>query len=76
MIATIYTKKTCSYCVEAKKLLNEKNIKFDEKRIDTDTNLRSELLNLVPNVRTVPQIFVDNKHIGGYTDLVEFLDSN
>lgn len=70
---TIYTKTTCSFCIEAKKLLTEKKLSYLEKNIE-DVQYKTELLTLVPNAKTVPQIFLDDKHIGGYTSLVAFFN--
>ena len=64
----IYTKKTCSYCDHAKKLLNEKKISFQEIAVDIDSEKRAEMEKLSGR-RTVPQIFINGKSIGGYDDL-------
>jgi glutaredoxin len=68
---TIYTKDNCSYCVRAKELLKANNCEFKEKNI-IDLDNRSELLLKYPEAKTVPQIFVDNKYIGGYDNLIEY----
>lgn len=69
----IYTKTNCSYCVKAKQLLTDKNIEYVEKNIEI-LDYRSDLLAKYPEVKTVPQIFLDNKRIGGYSDLVKFFN--
>jgi len=71
MTAIIWTKTTCPFCVEAKKLLDENGILWEERNIQKDWT-KEDLLQVVPFARTVPQIFIDNKHIGGYTDLVDY----
>ncbi len=75
MKAIIWSKYHCSFCDQAKKLLNAKGIEFEERKIG-DGYTKEELLEAVPNARTVPQIFLDNKLIGGFTELKEYLDVN
>jgi glutaredoxin len=75
MKAIIYSKYHCSFCDQAKKLLNAKGIEFEERKIG-DGWTKEELLEAVPNARTVPQIFLDDKLIGGFTELKEYLDVN
>jgi glutaredoxin 3 len=70
---TIYTKTTCLFCVEAKKLLSAKNATYKEKNIEIPEN-RTELLALFPEAKTVPQIYLGDKLIGGYDDLVKFFN--
>lgn len=74
MKAIIWSKKDCSFCVRAKELLSSNNIKHEERVLGNGWS-KEELLKNVPNARTVPQIFIDNNYIGGYTELVEFLNS-
>lgn len=68
MKAEVFTKPGCPYCVAAKQLLVRKNIPYVERditnRVDWD-EARSRL----PGFRTVPQIFLDGQHIGGFDDL-------
>ena len=68
MKATIWSKYHCPYCDQAKALLKSKGIQFEEKKIG-DGYTREELLEAVPGARTVPQIFLDDKLIGGFTEL-------
>ena len=68
MKATIWSKYHCPYCDQAKALLQQKGIEFEEKKIG-DGYTREELLEAVPGARTVPQIFLDDKLIGGFTEL-------
>ena len=64
----IYTTKICPYCVRAKSLLDRKGLKYEE--IDaTDPNIRNEMLQKSGGMRTVPQIFIGDQHIGGSDDL-------
>lgn len=68
----IYTTQTCTYCNLAKNLLKEKKIQFTEINIETDLNIFKELIKKT-NHKTVPQIFINEKFIGGYTELCEHL---
>ena len=68
MKAIIWSKYHCPYCDQAKALLTSKGIQFEEKKIG-DGYTREELLEAVPDARTVPQIFLDDKLIGGFTEL-------
>jgi len=83
MNIVIYSKPNCSRCVKAKELMNKLNLKYDEKKLDEDYTrdyLRSLIYgdspaSLNPPL-TVPQIFVNNKRVGGYEDFVEYCDSH
>ena len=66
----IYSRSKCSYCVMAMKFFDSKGIKYDVYSAD-DPKVFEEMLERNPQARTVPQIFIDDKLIGGYTDLVE-----
>ena len=65
----MYTSASCAYCVAAKNLLKSKGLDYSEIRIDTDPARREEMLARTQR-RTVPQIFVNGQHVGGYDDLV------
>lgn len=65
----IYTKKTCPYCVNAKKLLDSKGVKYTEIRVDEDPAKLQEMLTRSEGRRTVPEIFINGKLIGGCDDL-------
>ena len=69
MKAIVYSKAQCGYCYMAKNLLEQKGIEFEEKRIDSNVAILDELKEKVPSVRSVPQIFLDNEHVGGYNEL-------
>jgi glutaredoxin 3 len=71
--ATVYSKDSCSFCVKAKELLTEYNYEYKEKNI-SNPDIRQELLTRVPDAKTVPQIFIETKYIGGYTELVNYLE--
>lgn len=68
----IYTKPSCTYCMQAKLLLDSKKIPFTEVRIGTDVT-RDQFMEKFPDARTVPQITIDGKNIGGYTELAKYL---
>lgn len=65
----VYSSAHCPYCVMAKQLLQRKGVDFKEIRVDLDPSKREEMMQK-SRQRTVPQIFINNKAIGGYTDLV------
>lgn len=65
----IYTKFGCPYCARAKSLLTGKNVAFDEYDITMGGPKRAEMLDRAPGHTTVPQIFIDGKHVGGSDDL-------
>ena len=65
----IYTKFTCGYCFRAKSLLQEKGIDFAEYDISMDREKRAEMIDRAGGASTVPQIFIDRRHVGGSDDL-------
>jgi glutaredoxin 3 len=64
----IYTSEVCPYCVRAKDLLHRKGVSFEEVRVDLDEKKRDQMIEKSQR-RTVPQIFIDEKPIGGCDDL-------
>ena len=72
MKAIVWSKYHCPYCDQAKALLTQKGIEFEEKKIG-DGYTKEELLEAVPTARTVPQIFIDGKLIGGFTELKKYI---
>lgn len=71
----IYTKFLCPYCSRAKKLLADKGVPFEEYDITMGGEKRAEMLQRSNGRPTVPQIFIDDRHVGGSDDLAE-LDRN
>ena len=73
----VYTKDDCPWCIKVKRVLNDCGIQYEELKLGLDYK-REELKALLPESLplTVPQTFVYNKRIGGYEDLVEYLESN
>lgn len=70
MKAIIWSKYNCHYCDSAKKFLDSRGIVYEEKRVGIDYT-KEQLLEAVPNAKTVPQIFIDGEYVGGYTELVQ-----
>lgn len=64
----IYTAEYCSYCHQAKKLLDSKGIQYTEIRVDLDAEKRTEMVERTGR-RTVPEILIDGELIGGFDDL-------
>ena len=75
MKAVVWSKPACPFCVKAKNLLKNKGIEYEEKNIAEGHKIE-DLLALVPNARTMPQIWLDGKHLGGYKELEEKLTEN
>ncbi|HJU25772.1 MAG TPA: glutaredoxin 3 [Rhodanobacteraceae bacterium] len=65
----IYTSGFCAYCVAAKNLLKAKGLSWRETRIDLDPAARGAMLERSAGRRTVPQIFVNGTHVGGFQEL-------
>lgn len=68
MKAVIWTKENCTYCIQAKTLLNQKNIPYEENKIGSNYTVQ-DLLDVVPTAKTVPQVFLDGNLIGGFDQL-------
>ena len=68
---TIYSTGTCPICDKTKILLRKWKIAYDEVRIDLDRSKLREFSEVTSGARTVPQLVIDGKHIGGFTDLTE-----
>ena len=79
MKATVWSKPACPYCTKAKNLLKMKGIEFEERKLGdgwTKEQKIQDLLALVPNARTMPQIWLDEEHIGGYPELEKRLNES
>jgi glutaredoxin-related protein len=68
MKAVVWSKENCPFCIQAKALLEQKEISFEERKIGSGWS-KEQLLETVPTARTVPQIFIDEEYVGGYTEL-------
>lgn len=68
----IYTWSFCPFCIRAKRLLDQKGVEYTEYVIDGDEDARDEMVARgTKGQRSVPQIFIDNQHIGGSDDLYQ-----
>ncbi len=65
----IYTKFGCGYCFRAKRLLDEKGVSYNEFDVTMGGPKREEMMQRAPMARTVPQIFIGDRHVGGSDDL-------
>jgi glutaredoxin 3 len=72
---TIYTTAVCPYCVQAKRLLSDRSIPYDEVDVGADGVRCDEMIERAGGRRTVPQIFIDGAHVGGYTELRALADA-
>lgn len=66
----VYSSAFCPYCVRAKNLLTRKGVNYEEIRIDLERDKMLEMMQRSQR-RTVPQIFIDDFHVGGYDDMAE-----
>ena len=66
---SIYTGPMCNFCSAAKHLLNKKKVSYEEIDIGYDEKKREEMLKKSNGKRTIPQIFIDDFHVGGYDEL-------
>ena len=70
--AIVWSKNACPFCDQAKALLKMKGIDYEERNINKDWS-KDQLLQVVPNARTLPQIFLEDNYIGGFTELRKHL---
>lgn len=75
MKAIVWSKNYCPFCEQAKNLLKIKGIEYEERNINNNWT-KEQLLEAVPQARTVPQIFLDGQLIGGFTDLRDYFKKN
>ena len=73
MKAVVWSKYGCTFCDQAKDLLNLKGYDIEERKIG-DGFTKEDLLESVPTAKSLPQIFIDGKLIGGYVDLQKYLE--
>lgn len=66
----VYSTRNCPFCVRAKALLTSKDLEYTEIHVDTDNERLHEMIERSGN-RTVPQIFINDKSIGGYDELAQ-----
>ena len=65
----VYTTSYCPFCTRAKALLSRKGVKFDEIDVTDDDDLREKMVKRAGGRRTVPEIFIDGRIVGGYDEL-------
>ncbi|MDF5709308.1 MAG: glutaredoxin 3 [Nostoc sp. S4] len=65
----IYTWRTCPFCIRAKNLLKTKGVEFIEYSIDGDEAARNKMAQRANGRRSLPQIFINNQHVGGCDDI-------
>ncbi|NEO17898.1 MULTISPECIES: glutaredoxin 3 [unclassified Moorena] len=65
----IYTWSSCPFCIRAKGLLNKKGVEFTEYSIDGDNQARAKMAQRANGARSLPQIFINDQHIGGCDEL-------
>ena len=75
MTIEVYTTKTCPYCFAAKDLLQKNNMPYKEYDVSFNPEMRKTLLTKT-GLRTVPQIYINGEHVGGFTDLVQHFLAN
>ena len=66
----IYTKATCPYCIRAKRLLDIKKVEYQEYPVDMGGPKKAEMVQRANGRSTVPQVFIDDRHVGGCDDLM------
>ena len=72
MAIIVYSKPACVYCEKAKALLTRLGLEYTEKVVSKDLSLEELFKELGKQVRTIPQIVIDEKLIGGYNELIEY----
>ena len=72
MKVIVYSKPACQFCDKAKALLTQLKIEYTEKVVTKDISLEELFEELGKTVRTIPQIVIDDKHIGGFNELREY----
>jgi glutaredoxin len=73
MSAIVWSKDNCTFCDQAKALLEQRNIAYEERKIGSGYT-QEQLLAAVPTATTVPQIFVNKNYIGGFTELRRYIE--
>jgi glutaredoxin 3 len=74
IVVTIYGKDNCHWCKEAKSLAERHSLKYEYKNIGTVEN-RNEMFELVPDAKTVPQVFWNNRYVGGYNEFASEIEN-
>jgi glutaredoxin len=74
MKVTVWSKHPCPFCDQAKALLKSRGITFEERNITEGNWTKEQLLEAVPTARTVPQIIINERLIGGFTELRKYIE--
>ena len=72
---TLYSTRTCGFCRAAKSLLDDKGVSYKEIDISSDPELRGQMMTKGNGSRTVPQIFINDAHLGGFSELYSLQQS-
>lgn len=72
----VWSKDNCPYCVKAKKMLESKGIRYEERNISSSEWTKEQLLEAVPNAKTVPQIFIHGVYVGGSDALEKYFEDH
>jgi glutaredoxin len=72
----VWSKDNCPYCTRAKNMLKTKGIRFEERNLSSGSWTREQLFESVPNAKTVPQIWLHGKYVGGYTELEQYFEDH
>ena len=72
---TLYLTRTCGFCRAAKSLLDDKGNSYKEIDISSDPELRGQMMTKANGSQTVPQIFINEAHLGGFSDLYSLQQS-
>lgn len=74
MKAIVWSKENCPFCVKAEQLLQEEGVAYEKRELNGTDWTVAQLREQVPDARTVPQIFLNDEHVGGYDELVARFD--
>jgi len=72
-LAIVWSNTNCSFCEQAKNLLKLNGYEYEERNLASGNWTKEQLLEVAPTARAVPQIFIDGNHIGGFTELRQYL---
>ena len=72
----IYSAAYCPYCSQAKDLLDSLKLPFEELKIDADPKIMQEMLKKTGGKKTIPQIFINDKHVGGFDNLQDLVQQD
>lgn len=75
MKAVVWSKENCSQCLQATNMLKLRGIDIEERKIDNGPWTKDDLLRVVPDAKSVPQIFLDDEYIGGFKELRDRLQN-